>query len=78
MDPAEQGLRGAGIFRASEAETGQRFVTHGRKKWGDPDEVALELRRAGIDHLLVETDKPIAMKLRQFFEARALLGRGAR
>ena len=78
MDPAEKGLRGTGIFRATEAETGRQFVTHGRKQWVEPEVAGQALRRAGIDHLLVETDQPIAMRLRQFFEARGLLGKGAR
>lgn len=78
MDPAEKGLPGSGIFRATEAETGRQFVTHGRKQWVDPQAAAQSLRRAGIDHLLVETDQPIAMRLRQFFEARGVLGKGAR
>jgi uncharacterized protein (DUF58 family) len=78
MDPAERGLRGSGFLRAREAETGRPFVTHGRTRWLDPVAVAEELKRAGIDHLLIETDTPFVPKLRQFFKSRNLLGRGAR
>src|SRR5262249_36852036 len=77
-DPAERGRRGGGLLRAREAGTGRPCVSHGRSRWLDPAAVADELRRSGIDHLVVETDRPIAHKLRQFFQSRNLLGRGAR
>jgi len=77
-DPAEDGLRGAGVFRAREAETGRRFVTHGRSRWLDQETVDDELKQGGIDHLLLQTDRPVAQRLRQFFASRDLLGRGAR
>ena len=44
----------------------------------DPEATARDLRRSGIDHLLIETDKPFAARLRQFCKSRGLLGRGAR
>ena len=78
VDPAERGLRGGGFLRAQEAETGRRFVTRGRRAWIDPDEVAGQLRRSGIDHLLIETDQPFAARARHFCKSRNLLGRGAR
>ena len=77
-DPAERSLRGTGFFRAREAESGHAFVTHGRSVWKDTALLREELKRCGIDHLLVDTDQPIAVRLRQFFAARGLLGRGAR
>ena len=77
-DPAEDSLRGAGVFRAQEAETGRAFVTHGRRQWADPTEIKDDLKRSGIDHLVISTDEPFALKLRYFFESRHLLGRGAR
>ena len=77
-DPAEVHLRGAGFVRAQEAETGAAFVTHGRRSWLDPTFVAEELKRSGIDHLVVDTDKPFAIAIRHFFESRSLLGKGAR
>jgi uncharacterized protein (DUF58 family) len=78
QDPAERGIRGAGLLRAREAETGRDFVTRSRTVWVDPEETAGELRRAGIDHLLIETDRPFAAQVRHFCQSRALLGRGAR
>jgi uncharacterized protein (DUF58 family) len=78
QDPAETSLRGAGFLRAGEAETGRVFVTRGRRPWIDPATTAQELKRAGVDHLLVRTDQPFAGTLRNFFKSRHLLGRGAR
>ncbi|MEZ6115882.1 MAG: DUF58 domain-containing protein [Pirellulaceae bacterium] len=77
-DPAESGLKGAGFFRAREAETGRAFVTHGRQSWLDQKLVANELKKANIDHVEIQTDQPYAHILRRFFQARNLLGRGAR
>jgi len=77
-DPAESGLRGAGFFRAREAETGRHFVTHGRGSWLDVEAVERELKRASIDCLTIDTEQPFAHRLRHFFRARGLLGRGAR
>ncbi len=77
-DPAEVGLRGAGFLRAREAETGRSFVVRGRSQWQEPSDNAQQLKRAGIDHVLIETDRPFAHTLRQFFKSRNHLGRGAR
>ena len=77
-DPAEQGLRGAGLFRAREAETGREFLAKGRQRWIDPAVVERELERAGIDHLRIVTDQPFAHSLRHLFRNRASVGRGAR
>lgn len=78
QDPAEVTLRGAGFLRAREAETGRSFVTHGRRTHVDPVLVEKDLRRSGIDHLLLRTDRPFAQRVRQFLEARGLVMRGAR
>ncbi len=77
-DPAETGLRGSGFFRASEAETGREFVTHGRRRWHDPLALAAELKRCGLDHLHVRTDKPFVPALRQLFRGRGWVARGTR
>ena len=78
QDPAETQVRGAGFVRAREAETGRAFLARGRI--GGPDQEAIEagLRRAGVDHLLIPTDRPYFSRVRQFFKGRDLLGRGAR
>ncbi len=76
-DPAESGLRG-GFVRGREAETGRDFVTRGTGGWIDQKNIDRQLKRAGIDHLLIETDRPFVHKVRYFFESRDLLGKGAR
>jgi uncharacterized protein (DUF58 family) len=78
QDPAELQLRGSGFFRAQEAETGRAFVTHGRQQWLDQEQIDVELKRGGIDHLRIRTDEPFVVKLRHFFKSRDLLGKGAR
>ena len=78
QDPAELGRIGGGIFRASEAETGRRFVAHGRSHWLDHETTLQELRRGGIDHLALRTDQPFLPKLRGFLRRRECLGKGAR
>ena len=78
QDPAERGLRGSGIFRAQESETGRAFVGHGRQQWLDQPAIDRDLKRGGVDHLLIHTDQPFAQKLRHFFQSRSLLGRGSR
>ena len=65
-------------MRAREAETGRAFVTHGRRQWLEPEELETQLNRAGIDHLWLRTDEPFTTRLRQFFESRDILGKGAR
>ncbi len=77
-DPAEAGLRGVGFLRAQEAESGQMFVTHGRRRWLTDEGVEQDLRRAGIDYLRIVTNEPFLHRLRYFFGKRHLLGRGAR
>jgi uncharacterized protein (DUF58 family) len=78
QDPAEVGLPGAGFLRAGEAETGRVFVTRGGRRWADPEATARDLKRAGVDHLLIRTDRPFVADLRNFLKGRNLLGRGAR
>lgn len=78
QDPAETGVAGAGFLRAGEAETGRVFVTRSARRWVDPAKTARELKRAGVDHLLVRTDRPFAADLRNFLRGRNLLGRGQR
>jgi len=78
VDPAEGGLSGAGFFRAREAESGREFITRGKSTWLDPERAARELPRAGIDHLVIRTDRPYAHALRQLFRGRGFIGRGTR
>ena len=78
IDPAEDGLRGAGFVRVREAESATTTVARSRHQFTDPEAVAADLKRAGIDHLQLRTDQPLAHTLRSFFRSRDVLGRGAR
>jgi uncharacterized protein (DUF58 family) len=69
-DPAEAGIRGAGIFRGREAETGRTFFASGLRRWLVDCNLKQQLTRHGIDYLLLATDQPILGPLRQFLKAR--------
>ena len=77
-DPAEDGLSGTGFFHAREAETGATFLSRGRSLPVSETHLAPELRRGGVDHLVLRTDRPIAAPLRHFMRSRGGLNRGAR
>ena len=77
-DPAETDLRRVGFVRGREAETGRGFVARGNRGWLDQGRIDDELKRAGIDHLIIDTHRPYVSRVRQHFKARNLLGRGAR
>jgi uncharacterized protein (DUF58 family) len=78
LDPAELALAGAGLLRVCEAESGREFTTHGRRAHVAPEVQAAELRAAGIDHLLLRTDREYIHAVRHFFAARGGFGRKAR
>lgn len=77
-DPVERGLGGAGVLLAREAETGRTFVTRGSRIQLQQAAVDRELKRARIDHLVIDADQPFMHRLRSFFRARDVLGRGVR
>lgn len=77
QDPSEVTLRGSGFLRAQEAESGRRFMTHGRLPLLDQAKIEAELRKGGVDHLLIRTDQPFVHRLRHFFRSRGL-AKGAR
>ena len=77
QDPAELMLPQAGFVRAKEAESGREFVARGRRGMMSQEEIEHELRRGGVDHLLVRTDQPYLHRLRHFFRSRGASG-GAR
>ena len=77
-DPAEDRLRGVGFVRATEAETGRGLLVRGRVLDSNATNVEEQLKKAGIDYLLIPTDQPYVSRVRQFFKLRNLLGRGAR
>jgi len=69
-DPAETGVRGAGLFRGREAESARSFFASGRRRWLAHCNVKNRLTRHGIDYLLLRTDRPILAPLRAFLKAR--------
>lgn len=75
QDPAETGVRGSGLFRGLEAESGRAFVGHGRRAWVDAESWKGELTRFGIDYLHLLTDQPILGKLRHFLGQRGMGGK---
>ncbi|WP_092051694.1 DUF58 domain-containing protein [Planctomicrobium piriforme] len=74
-DPASRPMPGTGFLRAKEAETGRAFISH---RHSAPDLMHEDLRRAGVDHLLIDVDVPYVGRLRQFLFSRGQLGRGGR
>ncbi|MAE28609.1 MAG: DUF58 domain-containing protein [Planctomycetota bacterium] len=78
QDPAERELRGAGLVRAREAETGHEFATHGRRRHLDQERLEAKLRRNGIDHLRLDIARPYLAAVRRFVSSRGLLGKVAR
>ena len=77
-DLIERGLRGGGWFRGQEAETGREFVSGGRSLNIDQERLRSELRRARVDHLVIDTDLPFVDRLRHFLKSRGVLSRGTR
>ncbi len=78
QDPAESGVERSGFFHAREAETGEAFLWRGKRLAGTGSDMAAELRRGGVDHVVLRTDRPVAAPLRQFLAARGGLNRMAR
>jgi uncharacterized protein (DUF58 family) len=77
-DPAEQGLRGAGLIRGVEAESGRGFVGFGGRRQVDSSGWQAELSRFGIDYLRLRTDEPILGRLTYFLKNRGFASRAAR
>ncbi|MCA9060045.1 MAG: DUF58 domain-containing protein [Planctomycetaceae bacterium] len=77
-DPLEEGHQASGIVRAVEAETGRSFVTRIRASPVDNEALTRDLKRGGVDHLQIRTDRPFVAQVRSFFSSRGILNRGAR
>lgn len=79
-DPAEAGGLRAGFLRVREAESGLRAVAHGFTRWFGKQgrRAGEELRKGGVDHLLVRTDQPYISGLRRLLRDRGVIGRNAR
>ena len=77
-DPLEEGLPSAGYLRAVEAETGRTLVAHSDDIHTSQAELQQELKRGGVDHLVIRTDQHWLPLVRNFFKARGVWNRGAR
>jgi uncharacterized protein (DUF58 family) len=78
QDPAERGRTGGGVFRAQEAETGRAFVSSGGSRWLDEEALARELKRGGVDHLVLPIERQFLPRLRGYLRRRNCLGKGTR
>ena len=78
QDPAELNIKGAGLFRGAEAESGRKFIGHGRRVFVDSSGWKSELTRFGIDYLSLRTDQSILGRLRHFLNRRGLGGSAGR
>jgi hypothetical protein len=76
QDPAEVSLPAGGFLRAQEAESGRTFTARARRQMVDQLRIESELRKGGVDHLMLRTDEPYLHKLRHFFRTRAASGGG--
>jgi uncharacterized protein (DUF58 family) len=79
-DPAERGRLRGGVFRGVEAETGRSFIAHGHSRWfdGAGQRPGADLKSAGIDYLLLATDRPFVPPLRRLLADRGMLMRNKR
>jgi hypothetical protein len=77
-DPAERGAPGAGLVRASEAESGYRFIAGGRARFVNHDAIEAELRRGGVHQVALRLDEHFIPYLRAYLRKRDCLGRAAR
>jgi hypothetical protein len=78
QDPAEEPVAGGGFFHGREAESGQQFLSQGKRRMIDFSIAETELRIARVDHMRLRTDEPLLAPLQQFVKARGVLGRMAR
>lgn len=76
VDPAEESLRGAGIFRMSEAETGRSFLATSSSLVSARSELASEIAQAGVSHLRLRTDSEFIAPLQHFLSSRPIPGGG--
>ncbi|GHC51362.1 DUF58 domain-containing protein [Roseibacillus persicicus] len=74
-DPAEDGLAGAGILRARDAESARTVTAPAKHQFASTADAVADLQGASIDHFLLRTDQPFLAALRLFLQSRNLLSR---
>ncbi len=70
QDPAELSLHGAGIMRLAESETGSEFTASSRGGWQHEESPGRTLAQAGIDYLLLPSERPFIPVVRRFLKER--------
>lgn len=78
QDPIERSRLGSGFIRTREAETGRQHLAKGERPWEIQETIMAELRKAGVDHLTIATDRPLVAPLRRFLFARGLASQASR
>jgi len=78
IDPAERGRLRAGLLDVQEAESATRRPASSWSVWADPLAHGQTLRAAGVDHLPLPCDQPIAATLRRFLRGRGRRSAGGR
>ncbi len=63
-----------GIFRATEAESGQHGVLHGRVRLGLTERIRESLVQSGIEFLHLPTNETILSRVRYFLKHRKSMG----
>jgi hypothetical protein len=80
-DPAERGRLRAGLVPAVEAETGRMLLALSGSRWfekhAEEDDLQ-SLKDAGVDHLVLATDRDIVVPLRRFLRERGGILRNVR
>lgn len=69
-DPSEEKLRGAGYFRAREVESGRELLSHGRRLLSTSESLTDAMKKASLDHLLIQLGTPFLGQLRHFLRSR--------
>ena len=73
-DPAESQAPPRGIFRAREAETGQRFLLTRRTRLTSHERIRQTLVASGIEFLHLPIDEPVIPRVRHFLKYRKSMG----
>jgi len=76
VDPAEESLRGAGMFRAVEAESGRSFVATSSMMDMSRELLRRDIARAGASYLRLSTAEEFIAPLRHFLATRPAAGGG--
>lgn len=74
-DPAEDQLTGAGLFRGREVESGREVLSHGRRILSTVENLSDSMKKASLDHFLIQPGTPFQGRLRHFLRSRGGVSR---